>query len=177
MKTKYYLIALATIILGLTGFGYAQEGYFNAEEGNGKWSAVEAPRSPANTERAYFNAETGNVLPLEKLSSPAMREVAGKTDKLEIESASKLGDVTLKRGQYLVRHVDTGKEHFVEFSQIIENDYVPEGQSVYVRKVVARLNCTRKPLGTTVARTELVTKTASATALLEIRGEKVAHLF
>jgi hypothetical protein len=56
-------------------------------------------------------------------------------------------------------------------------DSLPEGLSPYQEQVVARVNCTREPLNTTVARTELQPRTAGTTARLEIRGEKVVHLF
>ena len=176
MKTNNYLAVLATIILAVTGFAYAQQGYFNAEEGNGKWGA-QPPVSPAYTQYEYFNPEIGNVPPPAPLTAPAIHRHAGTSAKLEIADPTKLAGVTLKAGEYFVQHVDTGKEHFVEFSQVVENDYAPEGTSVYGREVVARVNCTLEPVNTVVARTELLPKTAGTTARLEIRGEKVEHLF
>jgi hypothetical protein len=177
MKTDHYLAALATIILALTGFAYAQQGSFNAEEGNGKWAAEQPPVSPAYTQYAYFNPEIGNVPPPVPFTAPAIHRHAGTSAKLEIADSTKLAEVTLKAGEYFVQHVDTGKEHFVEFSQVVENDYVLEGASVYERQVVARANCTLEPLNSVVARTELLPKANGMMARLEIRGEKAAHLF
>lgn len=176
MKTNYYVAALAVIILGLAGFAYAQQGYFNAEEGNGKWGA-QPPVSPAYTQYEYFNPEIGNVPPAAAFSAPALHQHDGTAGKLKVEAPIKLGEANLKPGEYIVRHVDTGKEHFVEFAQVVENDFAPEGTSVYELKTVAKANCTMEALNSTVARTELLPKTAGTTARLEIRGEKVEHLF
>lgn len=108
---------------------------------------------------------------------PAMHEHAGKTGKLKLRAAVKLGDVVLQPGDYEVRHINSAKGHFVEFAQVVENDYVPEGLSVYERQVVARVNCTLEPLNAVVAQTELLPKTDGTMARLEIRGEKVMHMF
>ncbi len=151
MKQNYFLSATAAIVLGLTGFAYAQQ--------------------------SYFNPEIGNVPPPEALAAPATHRQAGTTGKLGIAAPTKLGEATLKAGEYFVRHVDTAEDHFVEFSQVVENDYAPEGQSVYERKVIARVNCTLEPLNAVVARTELQPKTGGTTARLEIRSEKAEHLF
>ena len=175
MKHNYFLATMAAIVLGLTGLAYAQQGNFNAEIGNGKWGA-QPPVSPAYTQYEYFNSEIGNVPPPEALAAPATHRHAGTSAKLEIADPTKLAEVTLKAGEYFVQHVDTGKEHFVEFSQVVENDYAPEGQSVYEPTVVARVNCTLEPLNSIVARTELLPKNGM-TARLEIHGEKAAHLF
>lgn len=176
MKTNSYLAALATIILAISGFAYAQQGYFNPEEGNGKWGEQPAV-SPADTQYGYFNAELGNAPQPGAFKAPVIHRHVGTTGKLEIAAPTKLGEATLKAGEYFVQHVDTGKGHFVEFSQVVENDYAPEGQSVYERRVVASVNCTRDPLNTILARTELLPKTDRTTARLEIRGEKAIHLF
>jgi len=167
---------MAAVVLGMTGFASARQNYFNSEIGNGKWAAVQPAVSPANTQHEYFNPEIGNVPPPEAFAAPAIHRHAGTTAKLEIADPSKLAEVTLKAGEYFVQHVDTGKEHFVEFSQVVENDYAPEGTSVYERQVVARANCTLEPLNSIVARTELLPKDGM-TARLEIRGEKAEHLF
>ena len=152
MKTNSYLAALATIILAISGFAYAQQEYYD--------------------DSGVHYLETAQVT-----STPAMHEHAGKTGKLKLRTAMKLGDVVLQPGNYEVRHIDTGKEHFVEFSQMVESDFVPEGISPYQEQVVARVNCTRDPLNTIMARTELLPKTDRTTARLEIRGEKAIHLF
>jgi hypothetical protein len=176
MKHNYFLATMAAIVLGLTGLAYAQQGNFNAEEGNGKWGA-QPPVSPASTQYEYFNPEIGNVPRPETFTAPAMHRHAGTSGKLEISGTTKLSEVTLKAGEYFVQHVDTGKEHFVEFSQVVENDYASEGQSVYESRVVARVNCTLEPMNAAVARTELLPKIDGTTARLEIRGEKAGHLF
>jgi hypothetical protein len=152
MKHKYFLALMAAIVLGITGFAYAQQEY-------------------------YDDSGVHYLQPAQVTSTPAMHEHAGKTGKLKLRAAMELGDVLLQPGNYEVRHIDTGKEHFVEFSQIVNTKYTVEGMSPYESQVVARVNCTREPLDSTVARTELLPETDGTTARLEIRGEKVEHLF
>ncbi|MBZ5510290.1 MAG: hypothetical protein LAN70_03895 [Acidobacteriia bacterium] len=152
MKTNYYLAALATIILAMAGLAYAQQEYYD--------------------DSGVHYLETAQVT-----STPVIHEHAGKTGKLKIATPANLGGVTLKPGEYLVRHIDAGKEHFVEFSQMVDSNFVPEGMSPYQEQVIARVNCTREPLNTVVARTELTPKTNGTMASLEIRGEKVGHRF
>src|SRR5450759_4488659 len=107
MKPNYFLATMAAIILGLTGFAYGQQGNFNAEKGNGRWGAKPLV-SPAYTQYAYLNAEVGNVPPPAAFTAPAINRYAGTTGKLEIAGPTNLGEVTLKPGEYLVRHIDTG---------------------------------------------------------------------
>ena len=152
MKTNYYLAALATIMLAMAGLAYAQQQYYD--------------------DSGVHYLETAQVT-----STPVIHEHAGKTGKLKIATPANLGGVTLKPGEYLVRHIDAGTGHFVEFSQMVESEVVPEGMSPYQEQVIARVNCTREPLDTEVARTELLPKIDGTTARLEIRGEKAEHLF
>ncbi len=175
MKRNSYLAILAAMVLALAGFAFAQDGYFNPEIGNGKWSAAQVPVSPAYAQSEYFNPEIGNSP--QAPSAVTVQRHAGQPGNLDITTATNLNGVTLKPGEYTVRHVDNGKEHFVEFSIMAENDFAPEGMTPYQPKVVARVNCTRKPLNAVSQRTELLPKTAGTTARLEIRGEKVMHLF
>lgn len=177
MKSRYYLPVLAAIILGLAGLGYAQQAGFSYEAGNGWSSTAQPPVSPDNNARDNFGYELGNVPAATDFSRPVIHRHFGKTGKLEIETPLKIGEVTLKPGKYLVRHVDNGEEHYVEFSQIITLQYPPEAVSPYQREVVAQANCTREPLNSVVARTELEPGAPGAMARLEIRGEKAVHLF
>jgi hypothetical protein len=104
MKTRRMtLIGLAIAITLLAAPALNAQQTFNSELGNGRWSAVEPPLSAAYTESGYFNPEIGNVPQSEPF---AMWNGLG-----EVASAD---------------------ENFIEVSEIIEDDYVPEGQSVYV---------------------------------------------
>ena len=135
----------------------AQERYFNAEIGNGQWSAVEPPVSPADTQHAYFNAEIGN-LPAPGESNEvaaAAPEHTVKIGNLKLAAATLTGGVILQPGTYEVWKANAGEQQFVEFSQIVEDDYAPEGQSVYVRQVIARVSSTREAPDTTVAQNRL----------------------
>lgn len=179
MKRTYVLAVIAAIVLGLTGLAYAQQGYFNAEEGNGKWSAVEPPVSPADAHYEYFNAEIANSAPLSvpPVAVMAVHEHAGKSDTLKIAETANLGGVALQPGKYDVRHIDSGKEHFVEFAQTVENDYAPEGVSVYEQQIVATVPSRDVPLNSSVRRTELLSGSNGRITGLKIRGENVEHVF
>jgi hypothetical protein len=136
---------------------YAQEESFNAEIGNGRWSAVEPPVSLADTQPAEFNAEIGN-LPASgernELAASAPEQTV-KIGNLKLAAATLTGGVILQPGEYEVWKVNAGEQQFVEFSQILEDDYAPEGQSVYVRQAIARVSSTREAPDTTVAQNRL----------------------
>jgi hypothetical protein len=178
MKTHYYSSILITLILALAASSQAQQRPFNAEEGNGTWSAVQPAVSAAYTQYSYFNSEMGNVPKPQAPSNQVLQQHAGIAGKLTIGAPAKVGDITLNAGQYIVRHVAAGKEHFIVFDQVVENDFAPEGTSVYALKMVAKAACTAmEPLNTAATRTELTPQTNSMIASLEIRGEKVEHVF
>jgi hypothetical protein len=147
-------LAVAMVMLAAPAV-HAQEQYFNAEYHNGHYSAVEPPVSPADTHYAYFNAEIGN--PAEPSTLSALAAAAPDHSKeigsLKLAAATMFGDVVLQPGKYEVSDVNVGEKHFVEFSQIVEDDYVPEGQSVYVRQVVARVGSTPETLDAIAALT------------------------
>ena len=108
MKTRnrnmtFVGLVIAITLLATSGM-QAQQANFNPELGNGRWSAAEPPVSPAYAENGYFNAEIGN------------------TPQLEPFALLNLGDLAM----------DSGEENLVEVSELVEDDYVPEGQSVYV---------------------------------------------
>ncbi len=175
---KYKGLAIASILLGMASFASAQQSTFNPELGNGRWSAVQPAISPAYTQGTYFNAEIGNapaIMP--HGSASATNAGAGPTGKLDLASSVRLGKILLTAGNYRVRHINSMPAHFVEFSRIVENDYAPEGQSVYQRQVVARVDCTMQPSSSVFAHTVLEPKNDGATARLEIAGEKAVHLF
>jgi hypothetical protein len=172
---KHHIAIVAAIMFAFAGFAAAQQTYFNPEIGNGKWAASQPAVSPAYAQTGLFNPEIGNVSPDQPVAGT--HEQDGRTGKLDINKAVQLGGTVLKPGEYMVRHVNTGKTHFVEFSKQVENDNAPEGTSVYENKVVARVHCTMQPVNTPVAETGLSPKSAGTTAQLAIRGEKTVHLF
>jgi hypothetical protein len=74
---------------------------------------------------------------------------------LKLAAATLTGGVILQPGTYEVWKANAGEQQFVEFSQIVEDDYAPEGQSVYVRQVIARVSSTLEAPDTTVAQNRL----------------------
>ncbi len=186
MKPRYYLPVLAVLLLALAGLGFAQDDYYDDSGYHQlptfKWESPEIqPQADTNAVRdpgVYYNDSGIQHVPTFKWeSTPAFYEHAGKTGNLKLGAAVKLGGTLLQPGDYEVRHVNTPKGHYVEFSQMVDNDIVLDGMSPYKEQVVARVNCIREPLNTVVARTELEPDTAGTLARLEIRGEKVVHLF
>jgi hypothetical protein len=149
-------LALAAALLAAPAV-YAQQENFNPESGNGRWSAVEPPVSLADTQRAYFNAEIGNVpAPGESNEfAAAASEQTVKISNLKLAAAMLIGGAILQPGKYEVWRVNAGEQQFVEFSQIVEDDYAPEGQSVYVRQVIARVSSAREAPDTAVAQNQL----------------------
>lgn len=166
-------LAVAMVMLAAPAV-HAQEQYSNAEYHNGHYSAVEPPVSPADTQYAYFNAEIGNQPALSTLSAlaAAAPDRTKKIGNLKLATATMFGDVVLQPGKYEVSKVNVGEKQFVEFSQLVEDDYVPEGQSVYVRQVVARVGSTRDTLDAIAALTHPHRIIAGTAARMEIGGGK-----
>ena len=106
MKTRRMMtlvgLAIAVSLLSASG-AYAQEQHFNPEIGNGQWSAVEPPVSTTQAELGYFNPEVGNV------PQPDPVTLRGKGEEVAMTSGE-----------------------FIQETQIVEDDYAPEGQSVYL---------------------------------------------
>jgi hypothetical protein len=163
-------LALAMALLAAPAAHAQEEGYFNFELGNGRWSAAEPPVSPAYSDRAYFNPEASTVgVPESELASAAP-EHTEKIGNLKLAAATLYGDVVLQPGRYEVWKGNAGEQRFVEFSQTVENDYVPEGVSVYERQVIARIYSTPEALN-------LAFDSARQHSTLAMVGRRVARLF
>lgn len=89
---------------------YGDTGYFNVEIGNGEWSAVEPPLSAAYTETGYFNAEIGNV----PQPQPADWRQRG-----EVALGSAENDITVENTMYMV------KAGVMPLTESLIDDYVP----------------------------------------------------
>jgi hypothetical protein len=180
MKTRYFIPVLAALILAIAGLAFAQDEWF--DDGGYhqavNWSSIKpVPDTNSVREPDVIYDDSGmHRLPEFQFASIPSYD-AGRMGDLKLKSAVKLGGVVLQPGDYQVRHVNNGKTHYVEFSQIVETGIEQEGMSPYQEQVVARVKCMREPQSTLVARTELRPKTAGTTARLEIRGEKAVHLF
>ncbi|MBZ5569112.1 MAG: hypothetical protein LAN64_14835 [Acidobacteriia bacterium] len=182
MKNRYYLPVLAVLILALAGLSFAQDEWYDDSGYHSSNSVSVEPVADTNSvfDSDVYYTDSGIQrlpAPFKFDSTPAFHQHAGKTGNVKLRAAIRLGGSVLQPGVYEVRHMDTSTGHYVEFSRIVENDSVPEGMSPYQEQVVARVNCTREPLNTVVARTELLPQSASTMAQLEIRGEKAVHLF
>ncbi len=184
MKRKYLLAVSIAVIFAFTSLAFAQ-GQFYAENSN-SWvvDAVDsipaaAPDRLASVSHAPFYAESANSWqPLgPDTSAGAAREYYGKNAIVTVKAAMTLAGATLNPGEYDVRYVDSTQGHHVKFSKTVENDFAPEGMSVYETKVVAEVSCTMEQLNSVVAHTELLPGGRNTVARLEIRGEKVVHLF
>jgi hypothetical protein len=167
MKTKTLLIlALSTTLLAATAV-YAQDDYFNPEIGNGRYSAVEPPVSPAVNDGSYFNAESGNWPAIDEFVRQGPAEHTIRAGKLQLPAAIMLGDVVLPAGKYSFRQIQAGEQQFIEFSHTVTNNYAPEGQSVYQQEVVARVNATPEVL----ALAGLSPQTTSSTEMASVAGK------
>ncbi len=185
MNRKHFAAVSIMFIFGLTSLAFAQ-GQFYAESTN-SWQVESVDPAPpaalaggALATRAPFYAESTNSWePVDSGSSTfaTAHERYGKPGSLRLEAAVKLAGATLNPGDYDVRYVESPEGHYVEFNKTVENDLATEGLSVYEQEVVAEVPCTMEQLNAVVAHTELLANRSHNVARLEIRGEKVVHLF
>jgi hypothetical protein len=101
----------------------------------------------------------------------------GKTGYLTLTAPAQVGSVVLPAGNYEVKHRFAPTGHFTEFARITESNLGFEGSPTYREsKVLANVDCTMQPLTAKAGKT-VIEKDGSRIALLEIKGENVAHNF
>ncbi len=142
--------ALLTLAIATTLFAsralYAQDAYFNPELGNGRWAAVEPPVSPAVNDGSYFNAETGVLPAIDTFVRQGSAEHTIRAAKTRFANPTLISDILVPAGNYDFSVIRAGEAQFIEFSQIVTDNYAQEGLSVYQRQVIARVNATPETL-------------------------------
>lgn len=101
---------------------------------------------------------------------------AGKTGHLKLSAPMRVGEITLPADDYEVKVIESSAGEFVRFSRTIENDYAPEGMSVYEQQIVATVPTRDVPLNSKVRRTELLSASNGRISSLKIRGDNVEHV-
>ena len=107
----------------------------------------------------------------------------GKSDDLEFAKEVRVGEVTLKPGQYRIRHRVEGADHFVRFEHLVIT--TPSAQKLGTGLAVpagkaGEIKCRLEPLDAKAQMTTLyLLNEAGGQRLLKvrIRGENVAHAF
>jgi hypothetical protein len=92
----------------------------------------------------------------------------GKKGEVTFSKETKVGDLTLKPGRYVVQHRVQGEEHFVHF--------VSQSGSAHGGEV----KCNLEPLKNKASQTAVTTEAEGAMqriVRIEIAGENVAHVF
>jgi len=101
-------------------------------------------------------------------TTPREQELkVGKSDDLEFAKEVRVGEVTLKPGQYRIRHRVEGADHFVRFEHLVIT--TPSAQKLGTEPLDAKAQMT----------TLYLLNEAGGQRLLKvrIRGENVAHAF
>lgn len=95
----------------------------------------------------------------------------GKKGNITLTEDTKVGEMTLKAGQYTVQHRVQGSEHFVHF--------VPAGKTAY-KSGPSEMQCSLESLDSKASQTAVYTTRedgSSRVTKVVIRGENVAHVF
>ena len=105
---------------------------------------------------------------------------AGEQGNITLNMVTVAGDLTLRPGNYRVQHRADDGEHFVRFTRVGCTKLPPQKTPHRVAVVDAEVACEVQPLQHEVAETTFYLKTEGGTTQLtkiEIKGEKIAHVF
>jgi len=100
----------------------------------------------------------------------------GKGGDIVLSSETKLGDMTLRPGSYMVKYRLEGSDHFIHFTETggeIASQCLPKGH-------LGELRCKLEPLVSKARQTAVYTTKEdgfSRVTKIVIKGENVAHLF
>jgi hypothetical protein len=109
---------------------------------------------------------------------PAMEVV-----KLKVGAPTEVGGQTLEPGNYKVNIIpdsSDASDPTVQFSEVVEDDYVAEGLSPYAEQVLLTVQSSVRDLGAPAARTELIPSSADNSNMansLQIRGRSTEYVF
>ena len=122
-------------------------------------------------------------------AAPGQKEqnlTTGKKAEITLTQATKIGDLTLQPGTYLVQHRMSGNDHFMKFTQLKEVqdlNLASETTGWYTREErinAGEVKCRVEPAGATNAATSapVVTQDGSPEITeVAIKGENVLHVF
>lgn len=105
---------------------------------------------------------------------------SGKRGKIAVSEVRQAGDLTLQPGVYRVQHRVKGSQHVMEFVRLRDTWGPPVGFVYRGEKYVGDAKCEVIPLESKVqdsSVTSVENNSTSRIIRIEIRGEKVAHVF
>ncbi len=104
----------------------------------------------------------------------------GKKGEIHLNHETKVGDLTLKPGDYVVQHRVEGSDHFVHFIEMGKTYPAYPVSSEYAKSRPGEVKCQLQPLDSKAAETAVyVVKQDDGTwraTKVVVRGENVAHL-
>lgn len=105
----------------------------------------------------------------------------GKTGDVTFDKETKVGDLTLKPGRYMLQHRIEGREHVVHFTEWSQRTpWSPITLRDYAKADAGEAECGVEELNKTVAETTIWTTDEGngvRVTKVEIAGENVAHMF
>ncbi len=103
----------------------------------------------------------------------------GKTGEIEFRNETKVGNLTLKPGNYQFQHRVEGSDHFVHFTEVTKARPYTHTLGGIPKAHPGEVKCTVEPLNKKVDRTTIYSKKENGfyrVTRLEVRGENAAHL-
>jgi len=109
----------------------------------------------------------------------------GKKGEITLTQPTKIGDITLQPGTYVVQHRVSGNNHFVRFMELkklTELNVAPESMGWYTytqENNAGEIKCQIKPAGTTIEATTVTVKSDGGSpqvTQVAIKGENVLHV-
>jgi hypothetical protein len=106
----------------------------------------------------------------------------GKKGEITLKQATKVGDITLQPGTYVVQHRVSGDNHFVRFMELKklqELNVAPESMGWYTYTAennAGEIKCRVEPAGTTIDVTTVTEDGGPRITKVAIKGENVLHV-
>ena len=98
---------------------------------------------------------------------------------VKFSSDTRVGDLSLKRGKYRLKHVVEGEEHFIAFTRIDQPG--KQADSATANQEALRARCKLEPLSKPAKHTEFYTAVSvrgdRTVERLQVQGENVKHVF
>ena len=98
---------------------------------------------------------------------------------VKFSSDTRVGELSLKRGKYRLKHVVEGEEHFIAFTRIDQPG--KQADPAKANREALRARCRLEPLGKPAKQTEFYTTVSvrgdRTVERLQVQGENVKHVF
>lgn len=98
---------------------------------------------------------------------------------VKFSSDTRVGELSLKRGKYRLKHVVEGEDHFIAFTRIDQPG--KQADSATANQEALRARCRLEPLGKPAKQTEFYMTVSvrgdRTVERLQVQGENVKHVF